>query len=696
MTERATLKHYELLSRIGEGGMGVVYRARDTRLGRTVALKTLHAELSQDVERTRRFEREARIISSVSHPGIATLYDFDRDGDVAFLTMEFVEGPTLRECLARGPLPTQQILECAVQVAEALAAAHREGIIHRDLKPENVIASTSGYYKVLDFGVARFDAPDGPRDVSDTQTPTVSWATKAGGIIGTVTYMSPEQALARPLDTRSDIFSFGSLIYELTTGKPAFTGNNEIATAHAIVEGEPEPLQSLRPDATAGLDLVLKKCLAKKPEDRYESAEALARDLRILRQDSQTRSGALQQLEAYRDQRRRLPPWLLIVAAVAVVGVLAVWFAWPTRPDGASEPAVPATPAPRPGMLLSAAGPERPRVIVAFFENNSGDPTVDWLTKGLPEMLTTDLSRSSHLEVIATQRLYDLLASAGQPSSTTLDRSTSAELARWAGATVVISGSVFKAGDRYRIDAQAYDTAQGTVLVARKVEGADLLSMVNELTAGLLEGLQVAPDDSGDLERRATSSTEAFRSYARGKDLHENLEFEEAAAAFRDALRSDEAFALARLRLAISLQAAGADEEAALQIAEVREQAESMPDNERMLALALHAFFHDRDYEAGAAHLERLIEQFPQNAEADVIWARALTELMQEPLRATRKLRRAIAKNPNHLPAIAALSKLLADLGQTEAAIEILQEAGSRNPQAEPALQELIRTYSQS
>jgi len=318
--------------------MGIVYRARDTRLGRTVALKTLHPELAKDVERTRRFEREARIVSSISHPGIATLYDFDRDGDVAFLTMEFVEGPTLRECLSRGPMPIPQILDCAVQVADALTAAHREGVIHRDLKPENVIASPSGYFKVLDFGIARIDDTGAGTDSSDTQTPTVSWATKAGGIIGTITYMSPEQALAEPLDVRSDIFSFGSLIYELVTGKPAFSGNNEIATAHAITQDEPDSMLAERPDAPPGLEMIVGKCLAKKPADRYSGSDALARDLRILRQDSQSLSGDVRLLEAYRARRSRRRLWWTAVPLAALLVATALWFG---RPAPEAPPPLP-------------------------------------------------------------------------------------------------------------------------------------------------------------------------------------------------------------------------------------------------------------------------------------------------------------------------------------------------------------------
>ena len=543
MEQRSRIKHYEILSRLGQGGMGVVYQARDTRLGRVVALKTLHEELARDEERIRRFEREARIISTLSHPGIATLYDFDREGDVTYLAMEFVEGPTLRELLAAGPLPPDRALECAIQVAEALVAAHREGVVHRDLKPENIMVGESGYYKVLDFGVARVEpAPSAP-ETAPTRTPTLSWATRAGGIVGTVTYMSPEQALGEPVDGRSDLFSFGSLLYELLTGRPPFSGNNEIATAQAIVNETPQPMRSLRQEIPRGLELVVGKCLAKKPADRYQDAADLAADLQQLKLQSLSGTRSLQRLLAYRtspDRRRRLRVGAAGAAVLVLAAALLIWAPWRGAPDTASaalpRPARPpreAAPAEAAAVLPAA----RPRVVVAFFENNSGDPAADWLSRGLPEMLTTDLSRFGDLEVIATQRLYDLLALAGRDPTQTLDRATASELARWAGAGIVISGAVFKAGNRYRIDAQAYDTARGTVAVAHKVEGEQLFEMVNELTAGLRRGLSVAAVEDAALQAATTSSEEAFRSYARGRTLYDGLRFEQAAEQFESGPR---------------------------------------------------------------------------------------------------------------------------------------------------------------
>ncbi|HTY40656.1 MAG TPA: protein kinase [Thermoanaerobaculia bacterium] len=269
---------YEVLSPIGSGGMGEVYRARDTRLGRDVALKLLPEGFAADPGRLRRFDHEARAASALNHPNIVTIFDVGTAGSVSYIAMELVEGRTLRQLLRSGPLSLKRTLEIAGRVADGLAQAHEAGIVHRDVKPENVMVTRDGVVKILDFGLAKraYAAGASPGDA----TATVD--TEPGSVVGTVRYMSPEQAAGKPTDARSDQFSFGSVLYEMATGQAAFSGETNVDTLSAILHAEPAPASTVNPAAPAPLSWILERCLAKDPGDRYASTRDLARDLSAL------------------------------------------------------------------------------------------------------------------------------------------------------------------------------------------------------------------------------------------------------------------------------------------------------------------------------------------------------------------------------------------------------------------------------
>ena len=269
---------YEILSPLGSGGMGEVYRAKDTRLDRTVAIKILPSHLSSNSDYKQRFEREARAISSLTHPHICGLYDVGSQNGTEFLVMEFLEGETLAHRLAKGPLPTDQMLRYAIQIADALDKAHKQGIVHRDLKPGNIMLTKSGV-KLLDFGLAKVVSAAAPvLGVSqlDTQQRDI---TTEGTILGTIQYMSPEQLEGKEVDSRTDIFAFGSVLYEMATGKHAFNGKSQASLMSAILKDEPPPISQVQPLAPPALDRVVKTCLAKDPDDRWQNAHDLMKEL---------------------------------------------------------------------------------------------------------------------------------------------------------------------------------------------------------------------------------------------------------------------------------------------------------------------------------------------------------------------------------------------------------------------------------
>jgi eukaryotic-like serine/threonine-protein kinase len=340
LTPGSRLGPYEIVAALGAGGMGEVYRARDPRLGREVAIKVLPDELSSDRDRLARFEQEARSASALNHPSIVTIYEIGRAGETAYISMELVSGRTLRELLADGALPVRRLLPLAGQMADGLARAHEAGIVHRDLKPENAIVTRDGHVKILDFGLAKL-VPHAGSDAS--QVPTAIEPTRPGIVLGTVGYMSPEQASGRPLDFRSDQFSFGTILYEMATGRRAFSRETAAETLAAVIRDEPEPLRSLAPQVPIALRWVIERCLAKDPNERYASTRDLARDVAHIKEHITEVSG--ETASAIPSKRRGLRAPLLaagslLLGALAALAIL----------RGRREP-------PRPAVRFSVSPP---------------------------------------------------------------------------------------------------------------------------------------------------------------------------------------------------------------------------------------------------------------------------------------------------------------------------------------------------
>jgi eukaryotic-like serine/threonine-protein kinase len=340
---------YEISGPLGSGGMGEVYRARDTRLERTVAIKILPRELSNDPIRKQRFEREAKTISSLNHPNICTLYDVGSQDGVDFLVMECVEGETLAKRLEKGPLPLEQMLKFGAQIADALDKAHRSGVVHRDLKPGNIMLTPTGA-KLLDFGLAK---PAVPLASLATLTATAakrSPATEQGTIVGTFQYMSPEQVEGKELDGRSDIFSMGAVLYEMVTGTGAFEGKSQFSVASAILEREPEPISVAKPMTPRALEHAVKKCLAKLPDERWQSASDLASELKWVAE-----SGAYGATGGVAEKSGKFR-WGVVWPAMTLVAIATTMAAtyYTTRP--AAEPPLMASVIPPPGVFADTSG----------------------------------------------------------------------------------------------------------------------------------------------------------------------------------------------------------------------------------------------------------------------------------------------------------------------------------------------------
>ena len=519
LTAGSRLGPYEILAPIGAGGMGEVYKAKDTRLGRTVAIKVLPAALSEDRERLTRFESEARAASALNHPNIVTIYDVGQgEGGESFLAMELIEGETLRERLIAGPLPMAPLLSIASQAAEGLAAAHDSGIVHRDLKPENLMIRKDGLVKILDFGLAKA-VPAATPPPGSTQVPTQSSLTEPGVVLGTVGYMSPEQAVGKPADLHSDQFSLGAILYEMASGHRAFQRSTPVETLSAILRDEPEPIAASRPDVPEPLRWIIEQCLAKEPAQRYASTKDLSRDLTRLRE----RSGETPAPRTVprRKTSTRVAAVVLVVAAITVAG----WLLLRNR------------------MQPAGAGAS---IAILPFENVGGKKDDEYFSDGMTESLITGLARVPGLLVIARDSTF-------RYKGRTADVR---EVGRALGVRYIVEGSVQRAGDSVRVNARLLDSGTGYHLWADKFDRPmnDIFALQDDIARQIVGSLKLTLSQSlAGTPRAPTKNLEAYDAYLRGQHyLHQldQADHDHAVTMLEKAVALDPDFAAAHAALA--------------------------------------------------------------------------------------------------------------------------------------------------
>jgi serine/threonine protein kinase/tetratricopeptide (TPR) repeat protein len=624
LTKGTRLGDFEILSLLGAGGMGEVYRARDHRLDRDVAIKVLPRFVSLDPERLRRFEQEAKAAAALNHPNIVAVFHMGSYEGVSYLVSELLEGDTLREQLKHGPLPPRKAIDYGIQIAHGLAAAHERGIVHRDLKPENLFATRNSQVKILDFGLAKLMPPE-----SETQLTKQTLDTEPGVVMGTVGYMSPEQVRGQPADQGSDIFAFGAILYEMLSGQRAFHKPTSVETMSAILNEDPPALSQVVPNPPAALQCVVSRCLEKDPANRYSSGELVSS-----LEESSVAPQSLRESHQWR--------WYAMVSIAAAALVLAISIlrfnlrGW------------------RNHLRLTAGTTQIESLAVLPFANVSGDSRQDYFVDGMTDQLITDLAQIARLRV--TSR-----TSAMQFRDT---KKPVPQIARDLNVDAVVEGSVMHSGDRVRITAQLIEAKTDRNLWARSYErnSRDVMALQDELARDISEEIRVTltPEEDKRLVASRTPNPQAYDAYLRGRyfwSRRTEAELHKAKDYFEQAIAADPAYAPAYSGLADTyfylsyawghmppMEGMPLSRAAALKAIELDDSA-----GEGHASLGVVKFSYDWDFAGAEQELKRAVRLSPNFSNAHQTYA-VLLGVLQRPDESLAEIRKAVEVDPLSMP----------------------------------------------
>jgi len=605
------IQHYRIIRQLGSGGMGVVYEAEDTRLGRHVAVKFLPESLSAARESVERFEREARTLASLSHPNICSIYDIGTHSDRQFIVMELLEGTSLRERIHGGPLSVEQIVEIGAQLADALDAAHAKGIVHRDIKPANIFITKRGQAKLLDFGIAKLgDAGPGHHSRDETRL-SEEVATSPGVAIGSVSYMSPEQARGEELDGRTDLFSLGLVIYEMATGHQAFGGQTTAVVFDALLNRQPAEPRAANPDLPDELQRVILRALEKDRRMRFQTAADMAAELVRIRRDTTSRTGVAAAAEtaaspagpptdthATPPAARRRPVWLVAAGfAVPVVAVVA-YVLWS-------------------GSTPTPAFAERDTVLIADFVNSTTDTVFD---DALKQAVSVQLQQTPFVTLLPDRQVQRTLQLMQREPDTPVTGAVAQEVCQRAGAKATVEGSIAPLGSAYVMSLGVHNCDTGETLAQEQVQAGAKEEVLDTLGGAVVALRQRLGESLASIEKydvpvteATTASLEALRAYGLGLKARVTSGDEDAIPFFEQALQYDPDFALAHAKLGVIHSNRNRPDEARRYAERAYELRGEVSEYERLYIQWLHARQVLEDEEQARNALEIMIASYPRD-----------------------------------------------------------------------------------